>query len=177
MKKPVVFTFQTEGRYNINYENNVPRRLFLPFKQKADTTLKQITTMQQQLFLPFKQKADTTEFRYFTSARLLFLPFKQKADTTKSAPLSCSSSCFYLSNRRQIQPNGFAGLPPKVVFTFQTEGRYNFNLNCLQASKVVFTFQTEGRYNHHHKSYLLACVVFTFQTEGRYNSFSNYVYL
>ena len=35
-------------------------QLFLPFKQKADTTEKNIRNIFSPLFLPFKQKADTT---------------------------------------------------------------------------------------------------------------------
>ena len=34
--------------------------LFLPFKQKADTTLSRNRSLQNALFLPFKQKADAT---------------------------------------------------------------------------------------------------------------------
>ena len=37
-------------------------QLFLPFKQKADTTEKNIRNIFSPLFLPFKQKADTTYY-------------------------------------------------------------------------------------------------------------------
>ena len=56
----VVFTFQTEGRYNAF--TNIP--------------------LIHMLFLPFKQKADTTNILSYKALSLLFLPFKQKADTT-----------------------------------------------------------------------------------------------
>ena len=40
--------------------------------------------MEYQLFLPFKQKADTTNSSINPTDLRLFLPFKQKADTTHS---------------------------------------------------------------------------------------------
>ena len=35
-------------------------RLFLPFKQKADATVRDFRKLPLKLFLPFKQKADAT---------------------------------------------------------------------------------------------------------------------
>ena len=78
----VVFTFQTEGRYNMTHNSPKGERLFLPFKQKADTTLVDYANTHDMLFLPFKQKADTTRGRNTKRKGKLFLPFKQKADTT-----------------------------------------------------------------------------------------------
>ena len=56
-----------------------------------------------------------------------------------------------------------------VVFTFQTEGRYNRIVTAKELVQVVFTFQTEGRYNADNFAADMLIVVFTFQTEGRYN--------
>ena len=77
--------------------------------------------------------------------------------------------CFYLSNRRKIQLVGVYLIIYGVVFTFQTEGRYNLMRFIKRDPHVVFTFQTEGRYNLSAMFDMSEKVVFTFQTEGRYN--------
>ena len=122
----VVFTFQTEGRYN-------PNRKIVQSRYSC-FYLSNRRQIQQMLYW-----------------------------------LTITSGCFYLSNRRQIQPSFKPNFAFVVVFTFQTEGRYNFSRRQYVPSSVVFTFQTEGRYNDEHVIGQDMAVVFTFQTEGRYN--------
>ena len=78
----------------------------MPFKQKADTTNVTFQMRHIWLFLPFKQKADATNSSNIINIRKLFLPFKQKADATDI--------------REALEAN--------VVFTFQTEGRCNWQI-------------------------------------------------
>ena len=79
--------------------------------------------------------------------------------------------CFYLSKRRQMQPNMKAINIDWVVFTFQKEGRCNFLVKIKDTVYVVFTFQKEGRCNCHRYDRGEDLVVFTFQKEGRCNGY------
>ena len=102
----VVFTFQTEGRYNIkNGKRNKKTSCFYlsnrrQIQQQSKNQkeyescfylsnrrqiqlLTAICAIRHKLFLPFKQKADTTLPQGYTREKVLFLPFKQKADTTR----------------------------------------------------------------------------------------------
>ena len=58
-------------------------KLFLPFKQRAVTTLETLIKYYQSLFLPFKQRAVTTDVLIPSGIIALFLPFKQRAVTTE----------------------------------------------------------------------------------------------
>ena len=144
----VVFTFQTEGRCNGKFIIFYKHVVVFTFQTEGRCNTIANKLICGRLFLPFKQKADATYSKFFIFFLWLFLPFKQKADATANIAYYVLFSCFYLSNRRQMQQDANLKISKSVVFTFQTEGRCNQLRNGVWVKLVVFTFQTEGRCNH-----------------------------
>jgi len=73
----------------------------------------------------------------------LFLPFKQKADATQLADIDENICCFYLSNRRQMQP--ITGNNVTQISCFYLSNRRQMQLSAGFTEDIKSCFYLSNR--------------------------------